>query len=149
MATEVILMEDVDGLGLTGDLVKVADGYARNYLLPRNIAAPVTEATRRRVEKRRAAAEAKRAARRSEAEALRAKIASLGLTIPVKAGAEGRMFGSVTAGDIAAALDKQGIAIDKHKIMLPHPLKELGAHTLTVRLMTDVQAELTVTLVAE
>jgi large subunit ribosomal protein L9 len=149
MATEVILMEDVDGLGLAGDLVKVSDGYARNYLLPRNIAAPVTEATRRRVEKRRAAAEAQRAARRADAEALRAKLAELPLSIPVKVGAEGRMFGSVTAGDIAAALEKHGIAIDKHKIVLSHPLKELGAHTLTVRLMADVHAELTVTLVAE
>lgn len=149
MATEVILMEDVDGLGLTGDLVKVADGYARNYLLPRNIAAPVTEATRRRVEKRRAAAEAKRAARRAEAEETSRKLTALALSIPVKAGVEGRMFGSVTAADIAAALQKQGIAIDKQKIVLPHPLKELGAHKLAVRLMTDVHAELTVTLVAE
>jgi large subunit ribosomal protein L9 len=149
MATEVILMEDVDGLGQAGDLVKVADGYARNYLLPRNIAAPVTEATRRRVEKRRAAAEAQRAARRADAEALRAKLAALNLTIAVKAGAEGRLFGSVTAGDIAAALEKQGIAVDRHKIVLPHPLKELGAHKLTVRLMADIHAELNVTLVAE
>lgn len=149
MATEVILMEDVDGLGLTGDIVKVADGYARNYLIPRNIAAPVTTATRRQVEKRRAAAEAKRAARRVEAEETKAKIEALELTIPVRAGAEGRLFGSVTAGDIAAALGKHGITVDKHKIMMGHPLKELGPHKLEIRLMPEIRAELKLTLVAE
>lgn len=149
MATEVILMEDVDGLGLTGEIVKVSDGYARNYLIPRNIAAPVTTATRRQVEKRKAAAEAKRAERRAEAEQAKAKIEALELTIPVRAGAEGRLFGSVTSADIAAALQKHGIAVDKHKIHLGQPLKELGAHKVDIRLMADVHAELKLTLVAE
>ncbi|HMP77259.1 MAG TPA: 50S ribosomal protein L9 [Kiritimatiellia bacterium] len=149
MPTEVILMEDVDGLGLTGDLVKVADGYARNYLLPRDIAAPVTEATRRRVEKRRAAAEAKRAARRTELEQLSAKLAALALAVPVKVGSEGRMYGSVTAQDIATALQKEGIAIDKQKIVLPAPLKELGEAPVTIRLGADVQAVVKVNVVAE
>lgn len=149
MSTEVILMEDVDGLGLTGDLVKVSEGYARNYLLPRNIAAPVTEATRRRVEKRRAAAEAKRAQRRTEAQELAGKLAALALSIPVKVGGEGRMFGSVTAHDIATALQKQGFSVDKQKIVLSAPLKELGETTVAVRLMADVQADLKVNIVAE
>ncbi len=148
MSTEVILMEDVDGLGLTGDLVKVSDGYARNYLLPRNIAAPVTEATRRRVEKRRAAAEAARAQRRAQAVELAAKLATP-LTIAVRVGGEGRMFGSVTAQDIAAALEKRGHGVEKQKIVLPHPIKELGASTVVVRLMTDVHADLHVNIVAE
>lgn len=149
MSTEVILMEDVDGLGLTGDLVKVSDGYARNYLLPRNIAAPVTEATRRRVEKRRASAEAARAERRTKAEELAAKLTAAPLAIAVKVGGEGRMFGSVTAQDIAAALEKQGLGVDKQKIVLPHPLKELGESTVVVRLMADVHADLKVNIVAE
>lgn len=149
MSTEVILMEDVDGLGFTGDLVKVSDGYARNYLLPRNIAAPVTEATRRRVEKRRAAAEAARAERRSGAEAMAAKLAAFTLKMSVKAGADGRMFGSVTAHDVASALQREGFAVEKQKIVLPHPIKELGETTLVVRLMTSVQADLKVNVVAE
>ncbi|MCO5044873.1 MAG: 50S ribosomal protein L9 [Kiritimatiellae bacterium] len=149
MSKEVILMEDVDGLGLTGDLVKVADGYARNYLLPRNIAAPVTEATRRRVEKRRAAAEAKRAQQRAGAEELARKLAAFALSIPVKTGSEGRMFGSVTAHDIAAALQREGFVVEKQKIALHTPLKELGEATVVIRLMADVHADLKVTLVAE
>jgi large subunit ribosomal protein L9 len=149
MSTEVILMEDVDGLGLTGDLVKVADGYARNYLLPRNIAAPVTEATRRRVEKRRAAAEAKRAERRAAADALSARITALKLLIPAKTGAEGRMFGSVTAADIAVALKREGIEVDKQKIVLPAPIKELGEATVTVRLTSEIHPKLTVSVVSE
>ncbi len=149
MSTEVILMEDVDGLGLTGDLVKVADGYARNYLLPRNIAAPVTETTRRRVEKRRAAAEAKRAELRAGAEEVARKLAAFPLSIRVKTGAEGRMFGSVTAGDIAAALQREGFVVEKQKVALHTPLKELGETTVTIRLMADVHADLKVTLVSE
>lgn len=149
MSTEVILMEDVDGLGLTGDLVKVSSGYARNYLLPRNIAAPVTEATRRRVEKRRAAAEAARAERHAEAETVAAKIAAFTLNMPVKAGADGRMFGSVTTHDISAALQREGFVVDKQKIVLPTPLKELGETTVVVRLVTNVQANLKVNVVAE
>lgn len=149
MPTEVILMEDVDGLGLTGDLVKVADGYARNYLLPREIAAPVTESTRRRVEKRRAAAEAKRTVRRAELEQVSAKLAALVLAIPVKTGSEGRMYGSVTAQDVAAALQKEGFAVDKQKIVLPAPLKELGEAKVTLRLGADIQAVVKVNVVAE
>lgn len=149
MAKEVILMEDVDGLGLTGDIVKVSDGYARNYLIPQGKAEPVTEAARRRVEKRRAAAEAQRAARRAEAEALAQKIGSAHLEIRVRVGADGRMFGSVTAHDLSAELQKRGIAVERHKIQLPHPLKELGDHRVPVRLMADVHAELSVTLLPE
>lgn len=149
MSTEVILMEDVDGLGLTGDVVKVSDGYARNYLLPRNIAAPVTAATRRQVEKRRAAAEAKRAQRIAEAQELIRKLNALDLTIPVKVGSEGRLFGSVTNHDIAQALKQQGLAVDKQKIVLSAPLKELGETRVTVRVMADLHATLKVHLVAE
>lgn len=149
MSTEVILMEDVDGLGLVGEVVRVSSGYARNYLLPRNIAAPVTEATRRRVEKRRAAVEAQRAQRRADAEVVAAKLASFSLTLGVKVGGEGRMFGSVTASDIAAALQREGFAVDRQKIVLPAPLKTMGESTVVVRLMTDVQADLKVNIVAE
>lgn len=149
MSTEVILMEDVDGLGFTGDLVKVSEGYARNFLLPRHLAAPVTEATRRRVEKRKVEAEAKRAAARAGAEAVVARIQALTLKLPVRVGAEGKLFGSVTAIDIAAALKAQGIAVEKQQIELPVPIKALGPAKVVVKVMANLHADLKVEVVAE
>lgn len=149
MSKEVILMEDVDGLGLTGDLVKVADGYARNFLLPRKLAAPVTESTRRQVQKRKVEADARRAKLREGATALAARIQGLTLRIPVKVGAEGRLFGSVNPLDIAAGLKAQGIDVQKQQVELPHPIKELGPAKVTVKLMADVRAELKVEVVEE
>lgn len=149
MSTEVILMEDVNGLGLTGDLVKVSDGYARNYLLPRSLAAPVTEATRRRVEKRKVEAEAKRAKAREAASALVAQLQAVSLKLPARVGSEGKMFGSVTALDIVGALKQKGIVVEKQQVELPAPIKELGAAKVVVKLMPEVQAELNIEVVGE
>lgn len=150
MAKEVILMDDVDGLGDTGEIVRVADGYARNYLLPRNLAAPVTDATRRMVEKRKVEAEAKRAKLRSGAEDFAAKLNAAAVTIKVKTGMDGKLFGSVTTADIADALKKQsGLTVDRHQIDLTHAIKELGEQSVPVKLYKDVRASLKVAVVQE
>jgi large subunit ribosomal protein L9 len=149
MSQEVILMEDVPGLGEQGAVVKVADGYARNFLLPRSLAAPVTEATRRRIEKKRQEAEAVKAKAREEKLELVKTIEKLSCTIAVKTGAEGKMFGSVTSMDVAAHLEKQGVKVDRHQIELPEPIKELGVFKVPVFLMPDIKAELKVWVVEE
>lgn len=149
MAKEVILMEDVPGLGYTGDLVKVSPGYARNYLLPRNLAAPATDATRKRVEKRKIEAEARRAQYRDAALALAERIKTLELGLKVKAGAEGKLFGSVTALDIVGALKTQGVSVEKHQVVIGEAIKSVGPHKVTIKLMQDVSAELTVQVAAE
>lgn len=150
MAKEVILMDDVDGLGDTGEIVRVADGYARNYLLPRKLATPVTPGARRQVEKRKVVAEAKRASLRSDAEQLAAKIAAATVTIKVKTGIDGKLFGSVTTADVVEALKKQAsIEIQRKQVDVTHAIKELGDHTIPVRLYKDVKADLKVSVVQE
>ncbi len=149
MAKEVILMEDVPGLGYTGDLIRVSPGYARNYLLPRNLAAPATDATRKRVEKRRVEAEARRAQHREAALALAERIKTLELVLKVKAGSEGKLFGSVTALDIVGALKTQGVEVEKQQVTIGEAIKSVGEHKVTIKLMTDVGAELKVKVAAE
>ena len=149
MAKEVILMEDVPGLGYTGDLVRVSPGYARNYLLPRHLAAPATDATRKRVEKRRVEAEARRSEQRDSYLALAEKIKAFELSIKVKAGSEGKLFGSVTALDIVGALKAAGVAVEKQQVVIGSAIKELGPHTVHIRLMNDVLPELKLQIVAE
>ena len=150
MAKEVILMDDVDGLGDTGEIVRVADGYARNYLLPRKLATPVTPGARRQVEKRKIVAEAKRASLRGNAEQLAAKIAAATVTIKVKTGIDGKLFGSVTTADVVDALKKQAaIEIQRKQVDVTQAIKELGDHTIPVRLYKDVKAELKVSVVQE
>lgn len=149
MAKEVILLEDVPGLGYTGDLVRVSPGYARNYLLPRNLAAPANEATRKRVEKRKVEAEARRAQHREAALALAERIKALTLTLKVKAGTEGKLFGSVTALDIVGALKTQAVEVEKQQVIIGEAIKSVGDHKVTIRLMQDVSAELKVQVQAE
>lgn len=144
MAKEVILMEDVPGLGYTGDLVRVSPGYARNYLLPRNLAAPATDATRKRVEKRKVEAEARRVKDREAALAVAERIKALTLALKVKAGSEGKLFGSVTALDIVGALKTQGVSVEKQQVIIGEAIKSVGEHKVTVRLMQDLNAELKV-----
>ncbi len=149
MAKEVILMEDVPGLGYTGDLVRVSPGYARNYLLPRNLAAPATDATRKRVEKRKVEAEARRAQHREAALAVAERIKSLTLNLKVKAGTEGKLFGSVTALDIVGALKTQAVEVEKQQVVIGEPIKSVGEHKVTIKLMQDLSAELKVVVSAE
>ncbi len=149
MAIELILTESVEGLGVEGDVVRVAEGYARNYLLPRKLAAPVTEAARRRLETRRRAREEQQKQELEKARALVAALEQASCTIAVKTGAEGKLFGSVTAGDIVGALKAQGLELDKRQIELPEPLRELGVFNLPVRIHPEVQATLKVWIVEE
>jgi len=149
MATEVLLMADVTDLGSEGDVVTVANGYARNYLIPKQLAAPVTEATRRRLAKIREQREATRKAELSDARAMAAKFTNASVTIPVKTGEEGKMYGSVTSSDIADALQQQGIEIDRHSLVLEHGIKELGVFDVPVKLHADVEATVKVWVVEE
>ena len=142
-------MNDVPSLGVTGDVVRVAEGYARNYLLPRQLAAPVTDATRRQIEKKRQERAAQEAAAQAAAQDQAARIGKLALNVMVKAGAEGKLFGSVTAAQIAEALAAQGFPVDRHQVDLPEPLHELGKFEIPVRLHPQVTATLKVWVVEE
>jgi large subunit ribosomal protein L9 len=146
---EVILREDVKSLGKAGELVKVKPGYARNFLLPRGLAYEATEGNRKRILAESKARVARTAEEKGAAEAFAAKLGAVSVTLARKAGEGDRLFGSITAQDIADALAKQGVAVDKRKIELEHPIKTLGAHAVPVRLHHEVQAELRVQVVAE
>ena len=146
---EVILREDVKALGKAGEMVRVKPGYARNFLLPRGLAYEATEGNKKRI-----AAEAKVRDQRSAAEkggatALAQTLGAIELTLKGKAGEGDRLFGSITAQDIADALKALGHDIDRRRIELEHPIKSIGAHTVAIRLHPDVQADLRVTVVPE
>jgi large subunit ribosomal protein L9 len=147
--TEVILREDVKSLGKAGEMVRVKPGFARNYLLPNGLAYEATEGNKKRIAAESKARVAKGAAERAEAEAQAAKLGGLAVTLTGKAGEEGKLFGSITAQDVADALAAQGHAIDKRRVELDHPIKTLGDHTVSIRLHADVHAEVRVTVVAE
>jgi large subunit ribosomal protein L9 len=149
MAKEVILIAEVKGLGVEGDVVRVADGYARNFLLPHKLAAPVTDATRRQIEKRRKVREEKLAQEREAAQALAKTIDTLSCTITVKTGAEGKLFGSVTATDVVTALKVQGVEVDKHQVDLPEPIRELGVFHVSIKLHPEILATVKVWVVEE
>lgn len=146
---EVILREDIKSLGKAGEMVRVKPGYARNYLLPQGLAYEATEGNKKRI-----AAESKARATRlnvekGEATALADRLNALALSLPGKAGEGDRLFGSITAQDIAEALASQGFTVDKRKIELDHPIKSLGQHTVAIRLHPEVQAEIKVSVVQE
>lgn len=149
MATEVILMADVKGLGAEGEVVRVAEGYARNYLLPRKLAAMVTEATRRQLEKKRKEREATVAREKEGAEALAKTLEQLSCTITVKTGEGGKMFGAVTAADIVTALKAQGVELDKHQIDLPDSIRETGVFNVPVSLHPEIKAAVKIWVVEE
>ena len=146
---EVLLMSTVEGLGAEGDVVSVADGYARNYLLPQNLAAPVNVATRRRLEKTRSERSVREEKTRSDAQGLIAMIESASCTIAVKVGEGGKMFGSVTNADIAKVLAEQGIRIDRHQIQLDEALRETGVFTVNIKLHPDLVVPLKLWVVEE
>jgi large subunit ribosomal protein L9 len=146
---EVILREDVKSLGKAGELVKVKPGYARNFLLPKGLAYEATDGNRKRIQAESKARDARMAEERSAAEAIASKLNAVSLTLSRKAGEGDRLFGSITAQDLADALAAQGHMVDKRKIELEHPIKTIGQHTVPVRLHHDVQAELRLTVVAE
>ncbi len=147
MAVELILLEDVEDLGQAGDKVSVAPGYARNYLVPKKLAEKVTQGALRKIEAKRERLEQQRKAALENAQAMAAKIKAADITIPMQAGEDERLFGSVTQQIIADALAKQSLDIKPRNIKLPEPIKELGAFNVDVKLHDDVEATLKVWVV--
>ena len=147
---QVILLEKVINLGGLGDVVKVKQGYARNFLIPHGKARRATEAAIKEFEARRAELEKTQAEKLAQAQAIGEKLAGTTVTIPAKAGVDGRLFGSVTNFDIAEALDKKGFKIAKADLRMPAgPLKAIGEHKVAVALHSDVVVEITVAVLAE
>jgi large subunit ribosomal protein L9 len=146
---EVILREHVDNLGRRGDVVKVAEGYARNYLLPRKLALAVTEGNKRQIEREKKVAEVKDAEERNQADAVAQRLAEVEIEIARRVGENDTLYGSVTSADIAHGLEAKGFAIEKRKIALPEPLKALGDFTVPVKIHRDVTAQVRVKVVAE
>ena len=146
---EVILREHVDNLGRRGEVVKVADGYARNYLLPRKLALLVTEGNKKQIERERVKFEAKEAEERKVAEALRDRLANLDIVIARKVGETEALYGSVTTVDIAEALHAKGFDIDRRKLQLAEPIKKVGEFEIPLRLHRDVPTQLKVKVVPE
>jgi len=148
MSIEVILKEHVEHLGRRGEVVKVTDGYARNYLLPRKLALAVTTENKRQIDRERARAEAHEAEERQEAEAIRTRVEALDVAIARRVGEQETLYGSVTSSDLAEALSERGLPIDRRRIQLADPLKTLGDHEVAVKLHREVTARLRVKIVA-
>jgi large subunit ribosomal protein L9 len=146
---ELILREDVEKLGARGQVVKVADGYARNFLLPRHLAVIATEANKNIVEQERQAHLRKQAKEKSSAEELGKLMTGVVVTIAQKAGEQDQLFGSVTSKDIADALEAQNYHIERKKLQLEEPIRQLGEHKVPVRLHADVTVEITVNVIRE
>ena len=139
---ELILRDDVDKLGRRGDIVKVKDGFARNFLLPRGLGMPVNAANKAMIDKEQKANLARLAKERAEFEALAERVATLRFIAPRKVGENDVLYGSVTSGDVAEFLKAKGIEIDKRKVVLDEPVKHLGEHEIMIRLHPEVQAAL-------
>jgi large subunit ribosomal protein L9 len=146
---EVILKEDVANLGHRGDVVKVADGYGRNFLLPRKLAMQATLANKVVVEQMKNSAARRSASEKAQAEELVAKLEPIVLSFTRKSGENGQLFGSVTSADIAAELATKGFEIDRRKIQLAEPLKSLGESSVSIKLYREVTAHIKVKVVAD
>ena len=146
---EVILREHVESLGRRGDVVKVAEGYARNYLLPRKLALPVTDNNKRQIERERKLAEARDMEEKAAAEAIATRLTQLEIEISRRVGENETLYGSVTTADIAQALKDKGFDIDKRKVALPEPLKALGETAVPVKIHREVTAQVKVKVVPQ
>jgi large subunit ribosomal protein L9 len=146
---EVILKEDVAKLGSRGDVVKVAEGYGRNFLLPRRLAIEATAGNRKVIEQMRAAAVRRSATEKAQAEELAKQFENLSVSFARRSGEHDQLFGSVTSSDLAEALEKKGFTIDRRKIQLHEPLKTLGEFAVPVKLHKDVAAHLKVVIEKE
>jgi large subunit ribosomal protein L9 len=146
---EVILREDIDTLGTRGEVVKVAAGYARNFLLPKRLAVAATDSNRKIVEQEKQAHLRREAKEAGEAQELAKLVGAVTIEISRKAGEADQLFGSVTAGDIADALAAQKFTIERRKIQLDEPIRTLGEHKVPIRLHRDVTAEITVNVTRE
>jgi large subunit ribosomal protein L9 len=146
---EVILREHVENLGRRGDVVKVANGYARNYLLPRKLALTVTEGNRKQIDRERKVADMHEIEERQAAEAVAARLASLEIVIARRVGETEALYGSVTSADIAESLAAKGFEIERRKIQLAEPIKQLGEVQVPIRLHRDVTAHVKVIVAKE
>jgi large subunit ribosomal protein L9 len=146
---EVILRDDIEKLGTRGQLVNVAAGYARNYLFPKKLAVPATEANKKIIEEERLAHLRRETKEKADAEDLGGMMAGLTITLTEKAGEMDQLFGSVTSKDIAEALAARGYTIDRRKIHLAEPIKQLGEHKIPIRLHREVTVEITLLVVKE
>ncbi len=149
MNLQLILREDVPNLGRTGDVVKVRAGFARNYLIPRKLAVEANPKSLRAFEHEKNLALMRREAKVQQAKTLKEKLEALQLTVKARAGEEGKLFGSVTNMDIERALREQGFDVDRRKIALAEPIKQLGQFSVPVRLENEIEAVLTVNVAAE
>lgn len=146
---EVILREDVDKLGRRGEVVKVAEGYGRNFLLPRGLALVVNEANKAMIQKERKQHELRMAKEKAEFQAVADRINGIRFVAPRKVGENDILYGSVTSGDIADFLKGKGVEIDKRKVQLEEPIKKLGEHEVQVKLHPEVSARLKVLVTKE
>ena len=146
---EVILRQDVEELGLEGDVVKVAKGYARNYLIPQPMALEASEHNRKALELQRKKIELKRVRVKEEAEKVKATMEEVVLTFSQKSGEEGKLYGSVTSMDVASQLKEQGIDVDRRKIVLEKPIKELGEFQVEIKIYPEVSAAIKVVVKAD
>jgi large subunit ribosomal protein L9 len=146
---EIILRADVQHLGKVGEVVKVKDGYARNYLLPKGLAYPATDANKKRIAYESERLAKQHAAEKSAAEGEATRLAEVQLTFAVKVGEEEKLYGSITASDIQRRLEELGIHVDKRKIDLPEPIRELGDFKVAIKIHPDVRPEVRVTVVKE
>jgi large subunit ribosomal protein L9 len=146
---KVILRADVDGVGKRGDICEVSNGYARNFLLPRGLAIKATDGAVNQAASMRRARDLRDAADRSAAEEVARTLVARTITIPAKAGAEGKLYGSVTSSDVVAAVSEQtGVELDRRQLQLAEPIKALGSHQVPVKLHSDVQFPITVDVVS-
>ena len=147
---KVILRTDVSELGKRGDILDVADGYARNFLVPKGLAMRATDGAASQAASMRRARDLRDAQDRAAAETLATRLVPKVITVTARAGSEGRLFGSVTAGDIASAIEAQtNVQIDRRKLVLPEPIKSLGTHVVPAKLHADVEFPVTIDVVAE
>jgi large subunit ribosomal protein L9 len=149
MTKELILMADVEGLGLEGETVKVSEGYARNHLIPHKLAVPVTKAALKRLEKNKLEREARHLKELEVAQSLAQTLEKVSCTITAKVGENDKLFGSVTVADIIASLKQQGIELDKRKIQMAEPIRELGVFPVKIKLHPQVEVFLKVWVVGE
>jgi large subunit ribosomal protein L9 len=146
---EIILRQHVDNLGKRGEVVKVAAGYARNYLLPRKLALLATDGNKRHVERERKIVDAREADERSQAQAVAARLESIEVAVARRVGDTGQLYGSVTSSDIAEFLKGKGFDIDRRKLIMPEAIKTLGEHIVPLRLHRDVTVSLKVQVAKE
>lgn len=147
--SEVLLLKAINGLGCEGDTVTVKAGYARNFLFPQKRAIPVDQGNRKQINALQLAKEKRIAQEVEDAKSLAEKISQLNLSISVKAGDNGKMFGSVTSSEILILLNEQGIVVEKKQLNVAQPIKELGTHTIEVRINTEVLAEFKLDVISE